>query len=178
MPPECKRMWTETAVSFMFGQYFAALCVAGALVECLLGKAIPVFEEQAGRPSSPLPTNLKGLIDRAVAAGLVETGHGDLLQDFRRFVRNKFAHGDIPSLADSLFAIRNVTFFTVKPEGEITRREWSPTELAELQNDTLGERLAVVQEEYAMKVIPWIGRWAALTADKIWKPAQDTDSSA
>jgi hypothetical protein len=168
MPPECRAVWRDAAFSFVFGRDYAALCVCGAFVECLLEKAIPAFQTLHGQPSSSLPEALYELINLAREINLVTPNEAEILQDFRKLVRNRFAHGSVDAVADSLRKVEKVTEVLIQL-GEVTTRVLTSAEMADIREATAAERLDAAAKEFAMPVMQWIGRWAARCATSVWE---------
>lgn len=168
LPSSCKVLWGETSASFTFSLNSAALTLCGAFVEHFLETAIPAFQMNQGQSPQKLPTTLQALISLAVSIGLVSQRDGELLHDFRYFVRNKFAHGDINGIADSLFAIRGVTEVVVQGGKVVSTSSFTDDDLATMQAESAGERFQSAQKMYAERVIPWVGKWARDTAIKVW----------
>lgn len=149
-------IWPNVGFSYMFGQHFSALVTCGAFVDCLLQELVRAEYARVGRSGESIPWKLESLIDLAVRLEIVSEEDGPLLHDFRRFVRNKFAHGDASGIAGSLFSIK--AGWEANPGGEIT--ELTEPALDALRTDSLTHRFRQVVERYSRSVIPWISLWA------------------
>lgn len=165
MPAVCKPMWHEAGYCYMFGQNFAALCVTSAFVECLLRKALTFVEKRDGLPTANLRT-FYAVIEHAEKTGVISPEDARFLQDFRKFVRNLVAHGNIDQVADSLLRVKQGTLYM---DGEF--RQVSDEELDWVREVTAPKRAAHSIKEYADKVVPEIGKWARRHSLAVWGPA-------
>jgi hypothetical protein len=167
IPAECRTIWHDAAFSFIFGHYYGALSVCCAFVECLLAKTIPTFQASAGESQPSLPENLYGLINLAEKIGLVPTEEAAILQDLRQIIRNRFAHGDVDAVADSLMKLRSGSYAFVQ-DGEIKWRDLSADELKTMEEMTAAKRLEYAAKEFATPVMRWVGHWARRMGT-VWK---------
>ena len=167
MPEECKSLWTDAAFSFTFGRNYAALCVCGAFVECFLGKAIPSYQLQQGSAPSKLPNTFKELIVLGENIGLVAADEAKILHEFRELIRNRFAHGDAQAIADSLLKVKTATQVVVR-QGSVQVRQLEPNELAPVITLTTASRMSAAMQAFAIRVIPWTGKWARHCAERAW----------
>jgi hypothetical protein len=170
-PPECKALWASVVFCFTFEQFFAALSVCGAFVEAFLERAIPDFCKHTGLGEKKIPTDLRGQIKLASSVGLISQEDAEILQDFRKLIRNRFAHGDVVALADSLLSIE-VSGEVLGEEAKTNIQLHSEEFLAKLQQETVRERLDLVSRTFAPPVIRWIGNWAGRCGKTVWGAEQ------
>lgn len=166
-PPECRALWAGAGFNFIFAQYFASLSVCGAFVECFLERAIPDFCEKAGLGTRSVPTDLYDQIKMARSIGLISKDDEEILQDFRKLIRNRFAHGDVVAAADSLMSIQTAGEVSLEA-GETKIHYVDDKLLAILRQETMRHRLDYVSEMFAPPVIRWIGNWARRCAKQVW----------
>ncbi|HEY1986535.1 MAG TPA: hypothetical protein VGG85_14060 [Terracidiphilus sp.] len=169
LPEECKSIWHDMAFCFIFNQDFAALCLCGAFVESFLATTIPHFEKKNRQPQRALPSNLYGLIERAKRIGLISESEREIMQDFRKFIRNLYAHGDTKAAADLLSAI-NAGGRVVIEDGQVTVTPLSEKQIEELRRDTIKARLDYTTEKFAEPVIRWTAHWARQCALNAYRP--------
>jgi hypothetical protein len=169
LPEECKSIWHNVAFCFIFSQDFAALCVCGAFVESFLATTIPHFQKKSHQPQQALPQDLHGLIERAAKIGLISEEEREILQDFRKFIRNLYAHGDTKTAADLQFSIKAAKHVVVD-DGQATVKPLSKRQLAALRRDTLKARLDYATDKFTEPVVRWTARWARRCALKAYGP--------
>jgi hypothetical protein len=170
-PPECKAVWASVVFCFTFEQYFAALSVCGAFVEAFLERAIPDFCKMTGVGEKKVPADLHDQIRLASSVGLISQEDEEILQDFRKLIRNRFAHGDVVALADSLLSIE-VSGEVSEEEGKTKIQLHNEEFLAQLRQETVRERLDHASRAFAPPVIRWIGNWAGRCGKTVWGAEQ------
>jgi hypothetical protein len=126
LPPEAvaslTRLWEEVRRSFILGEYSAALALGCAFLEFALERAVGSSNEMT----------LHNAIEKAKAAGLIDSSMADRLLETKERIRNAYAHGDYNKIARP---DRVVTITSGKiVQGEFVLGDSVETPLGELPN--------------------------------------------
>lgn len=81
--------WHEVRVSYILGQYAAALALGTAFLEFVLNNAL----------SNSKPLTLHAAIERCRGLGIINVKTAETLLEIKRFIRNRYLHGDYSSIA-------------------------------------------------------------------------------
>jgi hypothetical protein len=170
MPDECRTLWYQVVLCFMFQFDYAALATSGAFVEALLERAIPQFRALQGKSAKPTPEGLSNRINVAKSIGLITDEEATTLHYFRNLVRNPFAHGNIERLANLYSQVKGATFVVVQDGKVESVNALGKDDVERISKATVKPRAKLSARKIAAQVLYHIGGWGAECATKAWPP--------